>query len=92
MGDESDGGRMKFRIASRLYVCSEGAMKLSNTMKVDGYTTPDRRGRYVPTSLFRRHEYIKKIQKETDVPLTVVLDNGTCTNNFLFRIMLLCLI
>ena len=64
MGDKSDGDRRKLHTASRLYACSEGAMKLNDTMKVDGYTKPDRKGGdCVPKSLSRRHEYIEGDKK-----------------------------
>jgi len=82
MGDESDGGRRKRRVASCLYTCSEGATKLSDVMKVAGYTTPDRKGGAMYQRVCRAAmNILKEIQQEADVPLIVVLGNVMCTND-----------
>ena len=43
MDNKIDEYKRKFHIASWLYACSEGKMKLSDEMKIAEYETPDRK-------------------------------------------------
>ena len=44
MGDDEGDASQKLRIASRLFACSEGNIKLCDAMKVAEYETPERKG------------------------------------------------